>query len=209
MAENRREDLHRRVRGLTEDGRVVVDSDRVELLYGRLPFPVYCFPEEDLASPLEEGRILWRGEGRVAPRPSVAATWLEEDEVVGPHPRDPYHRVDTLASRRRVVVRAHGSVIAESSRAVLLYETSLPVRPYLPRTDVRAELLRPSDATSACPYKGEARYWDVHVDGHDPLEGVCWSYELPLRESQAVAGLWCFWSEKDGIEVEVEGFGRV
>ncbi|MDN5871998.1 MAG: DUF427 domain-containing protein, partial [Nitrococcus sp.] len=81
--------------------------------------------------------------------------WFEEDEQVFVHARDPYSRIDVLESSRRVEVKLGDVTVAESHRPVLLVETGLPVRYYLPKLDVRMELLRPTDTVTACPYKGE------------------------------------------------------
>ena len=77
--------------------------------------------------------------------------WFEEDDEVFSHPRDPYHRVDALRSSRRVRVEVEGQVVAETSRPCLLFETGLPVRYYIPKLDVRLELLEPSAKTTRCP----------------------------------------------------------
>jgi uncharacterized protein (DUF427 family) len=78
----------------------------------------------------------------------------------------------------------------------MLFETGLPVRYYLPREDVRLDLLEPSNTTSHCAYKGEATYWSH--GGED----VAWTYERPLREGEPVRDLVCFWNEKTDIEVD-------
>ena len=70
--------------------------------------------------------------------------WLEEDEPVYTHPRDPYKRVDILASSRHIRVEVDGVTVADSVRPHILFETGLPPRYYLPLPDVRTELLRPS-----------------------------------------------------------------
>ena len=77
--------------------------------------------------------------------------WYEEDERVVMHARDPHHRVDTLRSSRRVQVLAGGQVVADSIRPLLLFETALPPRYYLPFEDVRTEFFEASEATSVCP----------------------------------------------------------
>ncbi|MGH3664780.1 MAG: DUF427 domain-containing protein [Egibacteraceae bacterium] len=84
--------------------------------------------------------------------------WYEEDEEIFAHPRDPYHRVDVRRASQQVVVRAGGHVVAETQRPLLLFETGLPVRYYLPAADVRTDLLAASDTQSRCPYKGAAAY---------------------------------------------------
>ena len=87
--------------------------------------------------------------------------WFEEDEEVFVHPRDPYSRVDILTSSRHVEVDVGGVRLADTHRPTLLFETGLPARYYVPKVDVRLDLLRPSPTTSACPYKGFAQYWSV------------------------------------------------
>src|SRR5690349_16542603 len=89
--------------------------------------------------------------------------WYEEDDEVFVHARDPYHRVDVLASSRHVSVIAGGQVVADSRRPHLLFETGLPTRYYLPRMDVRMDLLTPSETVTACPYKGRTVHYDLKV----------------------------------------------
>lgn len=101
--------------------------------------------------------------------------WYEEDERVVAHARDPHKRVDTLHSSRRVEVIAGGGRIAQSVRPLLLLETWLPTRYYLPFADVRIELLEASDKVTVCPYKGRARYWSLRV-GKSFVRDVAWSY---------------------------------
>jgi uncharacterized protein (DUF427 family) len=117
--------------------------------------------------------------------------WFEEDEEVFVHPRDPYHRIDVLRSSRHVVVRWGDVVVAESIRPRMLLETGLPVRWYLPREDVRTELLEASYTTTRCPYKGVAQYWTLR-DGAREERDVVWSYPEPMHDAEAVEGLLCF-----------------
>lgn len=129
--------------------------------------------------------------------------WFEEDEPVYTHPRDPYSRVDILASSRHVRVEADGVTVAESGQPRILFETGLPPRYYLPLTDVRQDLLRPSDTQTHCPYKGTASYWSVDT-GKATHEDLVWMYRAPLPESQKVAGLACFYSEKVDLYIDGE-----
>ncbi len=126
--------------------------------------------------------------------------WLEEDEEVVGHPRDPYHRVDTRRSSDHVVVRVGGRVVAESDRATKLFETSLPTRYYLPAADVAAEHLRASLTRTVCPYKGIASYWSVTV-GSTVATDAAWSYPDPLGEALGVAGMVSFLGE--GVLLDV------
>jgi uncharacterized protein (DUF427 family) len=128
--------------------------------------------------------------------------WLEEDEPVYTHPRDPYTRVDILASSREVRVELDGVTLAQSSSPRILFETGLPPRYYLPISDVRMDLLRPSSTTTHCPYKGTAGYWTVEIDGRR-YEDVVWIYRTPLPESQKIAGLACFYNER--VDLYVDG----
>jgi uncharacterized protein (DUF427 family) len=129
--------------------------------------------------------------------------WLEEDELVYTHPRDPYTRVDILPSSRHVRVDVDGVTVAESHQPRILFETGLPPRYYLPLTDVQLDLLTPSDTETHCPYKGMATYWHLDVDGkrHDDF---VWIYRTPLPESQKIAGLACFYNEKVDLYVDGE-----
>jgi len=128
--------------------------------------------------------------------------WFEEDEEVFTHPRDPYTRVDILASSRHVRVEIGGATIAESSSPRLLFETGLPVRYYLPKTHVRFDLLVPSGTVTHCPYKGQAEYWSVRAA--DGLHAdVAWSYRTPLPESQKITGHVAFLNER--VDVHVDG----
>jgi uncharacterized protein (DUF427 family) len=128
--------------------------------------------------------------------------WLEEDEPVYTHPRDPYKRVDILASSRHVRVEVEGVTVADSVRPHILFETGLPPRYYLPLPDVRTELLRPSGTQTHCPYKGTASYWSVQT-GNGLREDLVWIYRTPLPESQKIAGLACFYDEK--VDVYLDG----
>ena len=130
--------------------------------------------------------------------------WLEEDEQVEGHPRDPFHRVDVRQTARPVRIEVDGDVVAETARARLLFETSLPVRFYVPRDDVRAELHR-SARRSFCPYKGRASYWSVDVGGRLRPD-LAWSYEQPLPDGPPVAGLVAFWDER--VDVVLDGERR-
>jgi uncharacterized protein (DUF427 family) len=129
--------------------------------------------------------------------------WLEEDEPVYTHPRDPYHRVDILASSRQVRVEVDGVTVADSGRPFILFETGLPPRYYLPLPDVRTDLLTPSATQTHCPYKGAATYWSVDT-GHGAHPDLVWTYRAPLPESQKVAGLACFYDEKTDVYLDGE-----
>ncbi|MBV8928724.1 MAG: DUF427 domain-containing protein [Mycobacteriaceae bacterium] len=128
-----------------------------------------------------------------------AFEWLEEDEPIVAHPHDPFHRIDILRSSRDVRVSLDGLVLAHSAAPMLLFETYLPVRFYLPRADVVAEL-EPSSSVTYCAYKGRASYFSLR--GAD----VAWTYREPLREAEPIRDLVCFFDER--VDVIVDGEQR-
>jgi uncharacterized protein (DUF427 family) len=129
--------------------------------------------------------------------------WYEEDEEVFVHPRDPYHRVDVLASDRLVRVSVGGQLLAESSRAVALFESNLPARWYLPREDVVAEL-EDSETITRCPYKGAASYHSVRLDDGTVERDLIWCYREPRDEVGRIRGLLCFFNERVDLELDGE-----
>ena len=130
--------------------------------------------------------------------------WYEEEERIVSHPRDPFHRIDVLPASRHVRLELDGHLLAESTRSRLLFETLLPVRFYLPREDVRADL-RPSPTLTYCAYKGEASYWSVQVGG-SVVPDLAWSYQEPLHDAVPVRGLVAFFDER--VDVVLDGTRR-
>jgi uncharacterized protein (DUF427 family) len=130
--------------------------------------------------------------------------WFEEDDEVFVHARDPYSRVDVLNSSRHVRIVVAGETLAETRRPRLLFETGLPTRYYIPKLDVRMDLLEPSDTITHCPYKGEARYWSVRI-GDQLFPDLVWSYPYPIPECPKIERLLCFFNERvDAIFVDGE-----
>lgn len=126
-----------------------------------------------------------------------ALQWTEEDEPVLGHPRDPFHRVDARPSSRHVRITLDGHVLADCARPVLVTETWLPVRWYLPPEDVDLALLTPTGTVTACAYKGVARY---HAFGG---RDIVWHYPAPLRGVEVLTGLLSFYTEH--VDVDVDG----
>lgn len=128
-------------------------------------------------------------------------TWYEEDEVNLGHPRDPFHRINILARSRHVRLELDGVLLADSSRPMLLFETMLATRYYLPREDVAAELI-PSPTRTVCAYKGQASYLSPTV-GDQPVADLAWTYPDPQREASQVRGLVAFFDER--VDVVLDG----
>jgi uncharacterized protein (DUF427 family) len=117
------------------------------------------------------------------------------------------HTITITPADQHVEVVVNGVKVAESDRPVLLEETGLPTRYYLPRDDVRTDLLRPTDRETTCPFKGEASYWSVDAGGeiHDDL---VWSYETPIPEAEGIRGLMTFYNERVDLDVDGVRQGR-
>lgn len=192
------EPFRRRVRGVVGD-RVLVDSERVVLVHRPAAPPSYAFPVDD---------VDLDGLGGAAPEPAVhgyvqvpwgaVEVWYEEDEPVHGHPRNPYHRVECVRTRRHLRVEVAGTVLVDTTDTIGVYETALEPRLYVHPDAVRRDLLIASPTRTYCPYKGTAWYWSVVVDDL-VVEDVAWSYEDPLPECTLLRRLLCF----DGTRVSV------
>lgn len=133
--------------------------------------------------------------------------WYEEEEEIFIHPRDPHKRVDAIASSRHVQVSVDGRLVADTRRPVLLFETGLPTRYYIPREDVRLDLLEPTRHHTGCPYKGTAQYWSLRGE-HGVPPDIVWSYPDPLPAVGTVKGLLAFYNEVVDITVDGERVER-
>ena len=129
--------------------------------------------------------------------------WYEEDQPVMGHPHDPFDRIDCLRSSRRVQLSHQGVNLADTGQPTLLFETPLPTRFYMPRSDVAMDLLEPTDSHTVCAYKGRARYWSARI-GTDVLTDIAWSYEDPLHEAAPVRDLIAFYTERLDLTVDGE-----
>lgn len=127
--------------------------------------------------------------------------WTEEDDPVVGHPQDPFHRVACRRTHQHVVVSLDGEVLADTRQAVLLLETGLPGRHYVPLADVRPGLLSPSATRTECAYKGVATYWSARVGDRD-VPDLAWSYDEPLTEAVPVGGRVCFWNERTDLTID-------
>jgi uncharacterized protein (DUF427 family) len=150
--------------------------------------------------PIDSARFL---AGHMALYWNRADAWFAEDELLLGHPRDPFHRIDVHTTTRHVRVLLDGEVLAESVRAVGLFETALPPRWYLPAEDVRTQLLEPSATKTRCAYKGSASYWSARARGR-LVEDLVWSYPEPQHEAEQVRGLLCFFNERVDLELDGE-----
>jgi uncharacterized protein (DUF427 family) len=188
----------------------IVDSRRALLVWepGK-KVPIYAFPRKDVAL-VSGGAATFQARGFADPDLDGYITipwdsldhWFEEDEEVFVHPRDPFVRVDALQSSRHVRVERDGHLLAKSDSPILVFETGLPTRYYLPERDVDPSLLADSDLQTGCPYKGFASYRDVLLNGRRH-RGLFWSYQTPFREVAAVKGYLAPYNER--VDLIVDG----
>jgi uncharacterized protein (DUF427 family) len=129
-------------------------------------------------------------------------SWFEEDTEIYIHPKDPNTRVDVLPSQKRIVVKVDDVIIAESGTPVILYETGLRPRYYLPKTSANWEYLESSDITTGCPYKGVANHYNIVINGK-VYEDHAWWHRYPTLESAAIVGKICFYNEK--VDIYIDG----
>lgn len=150
------------------------------------------FPESPLEDLHGHVRLDW----------DAMSSWFEEDEQVYVHVRSPYTRIDVLPTSRHVEVRLGDVVLADTTRASALFETGLPPRWYIPKVDVRMDLLVPSDTVTRCPYKGQASHYSARI-GDEETADVAWTYPAPLAESQRIASLVAFYDRR--VTVTIDG----
>jgi uncharacterized protein (DUF427 family) len=121
---------------------------------------------------------------------------------------NPGHTITTEVSDARVSVIVGGLTLADTTHAVLLHETGLPTRFYVPRDDIDMERMIPTTTTSNCPFKGDAEYWSADIDG-TVVADIAWSYPAPIPARVDITGLVCFFDERvDRITVDGVALGR-
>ncbi|QKX60400.1 uncharacterized protein TRUGW13939_07545 [Talaromyces rugulosus] len=226
------EDIVRRVR-IVFNGQYVVDAKKPKLVWERPYYPIYYFPQTAITdekylanktTPSDNtdsvvydlvvgGRtspaaVTFFTSGSFAGYAKVAIdkadAWFEEDERIYSHPKDPYKRIQILQSSKNVRVEIDGVEVANTAHPKLLYETGLPVRAYIPHTDVRLDLLKADDKLqTSCPYKGDANYYIIKLPTGQEKTGLAWWYKNPTAESADIKGHIAFYDEK--VDVWVDG----
>jgi uncharacterized protein (DUF427 family) len=112
----------------------------------------------------------------------------------------PDHPIAISPAALRVRVRFGGHTVAETAKALSLREVSYPRVLYIPREDVDMTVLVRSDHKTRCPYKGEASYYSITVDGRTAQNAI-WTYEEPLAGVAEIAGHMAFYPNRvDSIE---------
>ena len=112
----------------------------------------------------------------------------------------PDHPITITPNPKRLRVTFNGQVVAETSRALTLQEASYPAVQYIPREDADAALLKRTERSTHCPYKGDASYYSIEAGG-GRAENAIWSYETPFPAMQQIAGHHAFYPDRvDRIE---------
>jgi len=220
------EDTQRRVRVLFS-GQYIVDTRKSKLVWEHPYYPSYFFlsadvPERFLRNPKQhdkstiydlvvgertaEGAVIVRNDDNLKDLVNISFdkmyAWLEEDDEIYIHPKDPYKRIDIRQSSRHVRIEIDGVELANTTKPRLLFETGLPTRTYIPKADVRLDLLSHSKLTTGCPYKGVANYYDISLPS-GKKGGLAWWYRTAFPESMDINGFIAFLDEK--VDVFVDG----
>ena len=189
----------RRVQGL-RDGRAVIDTEQ-GLLVHRPDRPLsYAFPIGAIGDLPSEPVAEAPGYVQV-PWDAVDA-WLEEGRRLVHYPPNPYHRVDCRPTDRRLRVAFDGEVLVDTTDTVIVFETALAPRLYVAPSLLRIDLLRRTETSSYCNYKGYTTYWSA-VLGDDVVDDVAWSYEDPYPETLPIRGHFSFDPNKVDVVAEL------
>ncbi len=185
----------RRVQAI-RDGRQVIDTERALMVHRQAHPLSYVFPAEvvgDLPTEPEP-----EAPGFVHVPWGAVDTWLEEGRKLVHYPPNPYHRVDCRPTKRHLRVCVEGTVLVDTKDTVIVFETALEPRLYVDPAHVRTDLLRRSDTSSYCNYKGYATYWSAVLDNTE-VDDVAWSYGDPPPETLPIKGFLSF----DATRVDV------
>ncbi|MFV1361932.1 DUF427 domain-containing protein [Mycolicibacterium elephantis] len=189
----------RRVQAV-RDGRVVIDTEGALLVHRRDHPLSYAFPAGEVGDlphePVPEApgfvRVPW----------DAVDTWLEEGRRLVHYPPNPYHRVDCRPTTRRLRVAVDDATLVDTTDTVIVFETAVQTRLYVDPSHVRTDLLRRSDTTSYCNYKGHATYWSALL-GDRVVADVAWSYDDPLPETVPIKGFLSFDTERAEVWAEL------
>ena len=110
----------------------------------------------------------------------------------------PQHPITVEPAPGRVTVQVAGTPVADTSSALALQEANYPVVYYVPLADVRSEVLKPSDHTTYCPYKGDASYYSLATPNGEVADAA-WYYAEPYSAVAEIAGHVAFYANKVDI----------
>ena len=182
------------------DGGLVINTE-LALLVHRAGRPLsYAFPADAIGElphdPVAEAP------GYVHVPWDAVDTWLEEGRTLVHYPPNPYHRVDCRPTNRGLRVAVAGTTLVDTTDTMIVFETALAPLLYVDPSQVYTDLLRRSDTTSYCNYKGYATYWSA-VIGESVIDDVAWSYDDPYPETLPIKGYFSFDATRADIVAEL------
>jgi uncharacterized protein (DUF427 family) len=184
------------------DGRTMIDTEQA-LLVHRAGRPLsYAFPVNAVGDLAHEPEPEAPGYVHVAW--DAVDEWYEEGRRLVFYPPNPYHRVDCRPTTRRLRVDVASATLVDTDDTVILFETSLAPKLYVAPAHVRTDLLRRSDTTTYCNYKGWSTYWSAVVDG-TVVADVAWTYDDPLPESTPIKGFFSFEPARATVVAQLPG----
>jgi uncharacterized protein (DUF427 family) len=189
----------RRVQAL-RDGRPVIDTERAMMVHRRGHPLSYVFPVDEVGGLPSEPEP--EAPGFVHVPWDAVDTWLEEGRKLVHYPPNPYHRVDCRPTKRHLCVSVNGTVLVDTHDTVIVFETALEPRLYVHPSHVRADLLRQTDTSTYCNYKGFATYWSA-VSNDAVVEDVGWSYQDPPPEGLPIKGFLSFDAARVNVVAEL------
>jgi uncharacterized protein (DUF427 family) len=178
----------RRVQAIS-NGQVVIDTERALIVHRRDHPLSYAFPAADVGDLPSDPEP--QAPGYVHVPWDAVNTWLEEGRTLVHYPPNPYHRVDCRPTNRALRVSVAGATLVDTVDTVIVFETALEPRLYVDPSVVRTDMLRRTESSSYCNYKGYATYWAAVV-GDTVVDDVAWTYEDPPPECLPIRGHFSF-----------------
>jgi uncharacterized protein (DUF427 family) len=182
------------------DGRVVIDTERVLMVHRQGRPLSYLFRADEVGDLPAEPEP--QAPGFVHVPWDAVDTWLEEGRELVHYPPNPYHRVDCRPTKRRLRVSVADTTLVDTEDTVIVFETALDARLYVDPALVRTDLLRRSQTSSYCNYKGFATYWSAAV-GDTVIDDIAWSYPEPPPESLPIKGFLSFDNSRVDVITEL------
>jgi uncharacterized protein (DUF427 family) len=189
----------RRIRAI-RNGNTVIDTERALMVHREGRPLSYVFPADEIGELPSDPEP--NAPGYVGVPWDAVDTWYEEGRRLVHYPPNPYHRVDCRPTRRRLRVEVAGTTLVDTDDTIILFETSLAPRLYVDPAHVRTDLLRRTETSTYCNYKGDATYWSAVV-GDTVVPDVAWSYADPMPETMQIEGFLSFDAERADIIAEL------
>jgi uncharacterized protein (DUF427 family) len=182
------------------DGRAVIDTERALLVHRRDHPLSYAFPADEVGGLPSDPEP--DAPGYVHVPWDAVDTWFEEGRRLVHYPPNPYHRVDCRPTRRALRVSVEGETLVDTTNTVIVFETAVEPRLYVDPSLVRTDLLRRTETSTYCNYKGYATYWAAVIGGA-VVDDVAWSYPDPPPECLPIKGFFSFDATRIQVSAEL------